>query len=168
MAKLIILMGVSGSGKTSIGEALAEKIDAKFIDGDHLHSQHNIDKMASGIPLTDTDRYDWLKLIGEVGKKGIENNMNCIIACSALKKSYRDIIRVENENIKFVYLKGSFQLIESRLASRKGHYMPSGLLQSQFDVLEEPGSEETDIVTVEINQSISEITNEILKSDQVL
>ncbi|MBC6112557.1 gluconokinase [Pedobacter fastidiosus] len=167
MAKLIILMGVSGSGKTSIGEALAQKISAQFIDGDHLHSQRNIDKMASGIPLTDADRYDWLKLIGEVGKREVDNNINCIIACSALKKSYRDIIRAENENLIFIYLKGSFELIESRLSSRKGHYMPKGLLKSQFDVLEEPKDEETDVITIEINQDISEIINEIIKSVKV-
>lgn len=161
-------MGVSGSGKTSIGEALAQKINAKFIDGDHLHSQWNIEKMASGIPLTDADRYDWLILIGEVGKKEVDNNTDCIIACSALKKSYRDIIRSKNENLIFIYLKGSLDLIESRLFLRKGHYMPMGLLQSQFDALEEPNSEETDVVAIEINQQISKILNEIIESGKVL
>ncbi|PWS27349.1 gluconate kinase [Pedobacter yonginense] len=167
MVGLIIIMGVSGSGKTVIGEAIAQRMNARFVDGDHLHSQRNIDKMASGIPLTDADRLDWLKLVAQVGKKEVAHNHKCVIACSALKKSYRDVIRLENEQLIFIYLKGSFDLIELRLALRQGHYMPKGLLQSQFDALEEPKNGENDVVQVEINQSIPEIINDIFNSGQL-
>lgn len=161
-------MGVSGSGKTVIGKALAQEINAEFIDGDNLHSQRNVDKMASGIPLTDADRLDWLKLIAKVGHEEVKNGRTCIIACSALKKSYRNILRTDNESILFVYLKGSFDLIHDRIAKRSHQYMPSSLLKSQFETLEEPKADEQDILAVSIDQSILEIVNEIAKSDLIL
>lgn len=118
MAGFIILMGVSGSGKTVIGKALAPKINAEFIDGDNLHSQRNVDKMAAGIPLTDADRLDWLQLIAKVGREHVAHGTSCIIACSALKKSYRNLLRNDNPSIRFVYLQGSFGLIHDRIAKR--------------------------------------------------
>ncbi|RLJ72163.1 gluconokinase [Pedobacter alluvionis] len=168
MVNFIILMGVSGSGKTVIGKALAPRINAEFIDGDNLHSQRNVDKMASGIPLTDADRLDWLLLIAKVGREHLAHGTSCIIACSALKKSYRNLLRTDNTNIRFVYLKGSFDLIHDRIVKRSHQYMPSTLLKSQFDTLEEPLSDEQDVVTISIDQSIPEIVEEIAKSDLIL
>ncbi|MBE5321774.1 gluconokinase [Pedobacter sp. MR2016-19] len=167
MANFIILMGVSGSGKTVIGKALAPRINAEFIDGDNLHSQRNVDKMAAGIPLTDADRLDWLLLIAKVGREHVAHGTSCIIACSALKKSYRNLLRTDNTNIRFVYLKGSFDLIHDRIVKRSHQYMPSTLLKSQFDTLEEPLSDEQDVVTISIDQSIPEIVEEIAKSDLI-
>lgn len=160
-------MGVSGSGKTVIGKALAPRINAEFIDGDNLHSQRNVDKMAAGIPLTDADRLDWLLLIAKVGREHVAHGTSCIIACSALKKSYRNLLRTDNTNIRFVYLKGSFDLIHDRIVKRSHQYMPSTLLKSQFDTLEEPLSDEQDVVTISIDQSIPEIVEEIAKSDLI-
>ncbi|MGQ7854303.1 gluconokinase [Pedobacter sp. WC2501] len=167
MANFIILMGVSGSGKTVIGKALAPKINAEFIDGDNLHSQQNVDKMAAGIPLTDADRLDWLLLIAKVGREHVAHGTSCIIACSALKKSYRNLLRTDNTNIRFVYLKGSFDLIHDRITKRSHQYMPSTLLKSQFETLEEPLGDEQDVVTISIDQSIPDIVNEIASADLI-
>ncbi|RDC54877.1 gluconokinase [Pedobacter chinensis] len=164
MARFIILMGVSGSGKTVVGRSLAQKINAEFIDGDNLHSQRNVDKMAAGIPLTDEDRLDWLNLIAKVGHDHVEHGTTCIIACSALKKTYRDLLRNNNESIRFIYLKGSFDLIHDRISKRSHQYMPASLLQSQFDTLEEPQADETDVLVVLINQEIPAIVDEIIKA----
>lgn len=167
MASFIILMGVSGSGKTVVGKALAPVINAEFIDGDNLHSQHNVDKMAAGIPLTDADRLDWLQLIAKVGREHLAHGTSCIIACSALKKSYRNLLRTDNHSIRFVYLKGSFELIHNRIAKRSHQYMPSSLLKSQFETLEEPQADERDVVTVSIDQDIHEVVNEIANADLI-
>ncbi|KIA91304.1 gluconate kinase [Pedobacter kyungheensis] len=164
MAGFIILMGVSGSGKTVVGKALAPRIQAEFIDGDNLHSQRNVDKMAAGIPLTDEDRLDWLQLIAKVGREHVAHGTSCIIACSALKKAYRELLRVDNPAISFVYLKGSFDLIHDRIAKRSHQYMPSSLLQSQFDTLEEPQVDEQDVLTVSIDQPIDAIVAEIAQA----
>ncbi|GGH07863.1 MULTISPECIES: gluconokinase [Pedobacter] len=167
MANFIVLMGVSGSGKTVIGKALAPKLNAEFIDGDNLHSQRNVDKMAAGIPLTDADRLDWLQLIAKVGREHAAHGTTCIIACSALKKSYRDLLRIDNDSIRFIYLKGSFDLIHDRILKRSHQYMPASLLQSQFDTLEEPQFDEPDVFTVSVDQGISEIIGEIVKADLI-
>lgn len=165
MAKFIILMGVSGSGKTAIGKALAPAIHAEFIDGDNLHAQRNVDKMAAGIPLTDADRQDWLELIAKVGHKHVSEGTSCIIACSALKKAYRDLLRKNNDSICFVYLQGSFELIHGRISKRSHQYMPSSLLESQFETLEEPQSDEPDVFVVSIDQEIPQIVEEIAKAE---
>lgn len=165
MAGFVVLMGVSGSGKTVVGKALAQKLKADFIDGDNLHSQRNVDKMAAGIPLTDEDRMDWLKLIAKVGHDHISHNKTCIIACSALKKSYRDLLREDNPSMLFVYLKGSFDLISKRIAQRSHQYMPTSLLKSQFDTLEEPKDDEKDVLAVSIDQEISAIVNDVANAD---
>ncbi|MCX3266906.1 gluconokinase [Pedobacter agri] len=167
MARFIILMGVSGSGKTVIGKALAPKLNAEFIDGDNLHSQRNVDKMAAGIPLTDEDRLDWLNLIAKVGHDHAAHGTTCIIACSALKKKYRDNLRSNNPSIKFIYLKGSYDLIYSRIAKRSHQYMPASLLKSQFDTLEEPQNDEHDVFVVSIDQEISGIVSDVVNAGLV-
>lgn len=130
----LIIMGVSGSGKTTIGSLLAKELNWKFYDADDFHSISNKEKMSNGIALTDEDRTGWLHTLRNL----IQTEKDSFtLACSALKETYRDILRV-NYEVKFVYLKGSFEEIEARLNQRKNHYMPVKLLRSQFNVLEEP------------------------------
>lgn len=154
--KNIILMGVSGCGKTSIGKLLAEKLDVPFYDGDDFHPEANVEKMRSGKPLNDQDRLPWLKTLADQIKK-MNQKGGGVLACSALKQSYRNIL-AESTNVTFVYLKGNQKLIADRLSDREGHYMPAELLDSQFQDLEEP----VDSVTVLINQAPEEIVEEIL------
>jgi len=155
---LIIMTGVSGSGKTTIGRMLAEKLDRQFIDADDLHSEDAVNKMKNGIALTDDDRLPWLKTIRTIISKMLDGNINAIIACSALKKSYRQILRGDNDNVLFVFLKGDFDLVEKRLAQRKGHFMPASLLAGQFADLEEPA----DALVLDISQTPAEIARFII------
>ncbi len=153
----IVIMGVSSTGKSSIGLALAQQLGAKFIDGDDLHPKANILKMANGQPLNDEDRAPWLERIRDavfsLEKKGEWG----IIACSALKKKYRDMIREGNEHPTFLFLQGEFELVLARMRSRKGHFMPIELLQSQFDTLEVPKMDEKDIQCINIDAAFEEV-----------
>lgn len=155
----IIVMGVSGSGKTTIGSLLAKELNWKFYDADDFHPQSNKDKMSAGIPLTDEDRASWLQALQELIRLKAEP---FVLACSALKEKYRNYLRI-NEQIKVVYLKGSFEQIEERLSERKNHYMPVKLLQSQFDALEEP----QDALIVDISHTPQEIIQIIRKGFHV-
>ena len=152
-----VVMGVCGSGKTTVGKALAEKFGATFIDGDDLHPRANILKMASGTPLNDEDRAPWLERIGDVFFSLQRRSLSGVIVCSALKKKYRDIIRHENEGLVFVHLQGSMDTILERMAARQGHYMKKDMVQSQFDTLEVPGADETDVVSVSMEQPIEKV-----------
>jgi len=154
---VIILMGVAGCGKTTIGTLLAEAIGWPFYDGDHFHPEANVKKMASGIPLNDQDREPWLRAIQQFIHARQEQGEAAIIACSALKAAYRDILRAGNPNVEFVHLKGDFAVIAARLAARKGHYMPPTLLNSQFDALQEP----TDAFIVDIAPPPEQVVNAI-------
>jgi gluconokinase len=135
---IVVFMGVSGCGKTTLGELFAQRQKWKFFDADDYHPKQNIEKMSQGIPLHDEDRWPWLDhlnaLLREVAAKG----ENAVLACSALKQRYRDRISQDLPDVRWIYLKGSFDLIRSRLEARKGHYMKAGLLESQFATLEEP------------------------------
>ncbi|AJI83890.1 putative gluconokinase [Yersinia enterocolitica] len=153
----IIVMGVSGSGKTTVGEAVARRIHAKFIDGDDLHPRANIQKMGSGHPLNDEDRMPWLERLSDAAYSLHHKNESGIIVCSALKRRYRDRLREGNPEMVFLYLKGSFNVIMERLKARSGHFMPTDLLKSQFEALEEPGSEEPDVICVDIDADIDEV-----------
>ena len=135
---VIVVMGVSGAGKTTIGKQLAEQLGWEFHDADDLHSEANKAKMASGIALTDADRAPWLASIRALIADRLGHNLNVVMACSALKQSYRDEIIVDPAQVKIVYLKGSPELIASRVAHRTNHFMNKDLLGSQFDTLEEP------------------------------
>ncbi|CAI1069725.1 MULTISPECIES: gluconokinase [Serratia] len=152
--KSIILMGVSGSGKSTIGAAVAREIKAKFIDGDDLHPRANIQKMASGQPLNDEDRAPWLQRLNDAAYSLNHKNESGIIVCSALKRRYRDLLRKDNDNMVFIYLKGSFETILARLQARSGHFMPTELLKSQFEALEEPGADEKDVICVDIDTDV--------------
>lgn len=153
----IIVMGVSGSGKTTVGEAVARRIHAKFIDGDDLHPRTNIQKMGSGHPLNDEDRMPWLERLSDAAYSLNHKNETGIIVCSALKRRYRDRLRDGNPGMVFLYLKGSFDVIMERLKARSGHFMPTDLLKSQFDALEEPGSDEPDVLCVDIDADIDNV-----------
>ncbi|OAJ58443.1 gluconate kinase [Paraburkholderia ginsengiterrae] len=158
---ILIAMGVSGAGKSRIGELLAERLQCTFTDGDAFHSAANKEKMHHGIPLTDEDRWPWLKTI----RAAIEEKQNAgetaVFTCSSLKRSYRDILRNDDKDVCFVYLKGSREVLEQRLTTRTGHFFDPSLLQSQLDTLEEPGPDEA--ITVSIELSPDEIVDEVLR-----
>jgi len=150
-------MGVSGSGKTTVGQQLAADLSWPYSDGDDFHSLKNIAKMSSGIPLSDQDRSVWLKQINQYLTKLVRTRQSAIISCSALKQQYRRQLQINSELIKFVYLKGSKELIKKRLASRTGHFMKAELLASQFESLEEPEN----AMIVEVNRSPEQISTDI-------
>lgn len=134
-------MGVTGSGKTSVGAVLAQRLAVPFVDADSLHSQDNIAKMTRGEPLVDDDRWPWLKRVADQLEVGRENH-GMVIACSALRKTYRDAIRRDTDDVFFVHLAPHERLLATRLNSREGHFMPPGLLSSQLATLEELSAEE--------------------------
>lgn len=158
-------MGVAGSGKSSVGLALASEIGAVFIDGDDMHSKENIAKMSSGQPLNDDDRNPWLRNIGEA----LNNQIGTvIIACSALKKIHRDIIREASEQeVMFLYLAGPFELIEDRMAHRTDHFMAPSLLTSQFAILENPAFPES-FIEIDIAQPFKAVVEEVVHNLSIL
>ena len=134
---VIVLMGVAGSGKTTIGRGLADELGWKFYDGDDFHPRANVEKMARGLPLDDDDRAPWLESLRDLIRSCLARGESAVLACSALKRSYREYLLID-ENVELVYLKGDYELIEGRLEGRRGHYMKPKLLDSQFAALEEP------------------------------
>jgi gluconokinase len=154
---IIVLMGVSGSGKTTIGTMLADAIQCSFLEGDSLHSKENIEKMSRGIPLTDSDRAPWLTAIRDHILRFSKRGENLVVGCSALKQEYREFI-ARDVPITWVYLKGSAELIRSRLKHRSSHFMKAYMLASQFEVLEEP----SDAIVVDVSPPPSAIVEEIL------
>jgi gluconokinase len=155
---IIIIMGVAGSGKTTIGSLLARELGWKFYDADDFHSESNRAKMSQGIALTDEDRAGWLMSLKELITQNIQQKASAILACSALKNSYRDVLKV-NEQVKFIYLQGTYEQIKKRLNDRTGHFMPAGMLNSQFQTLEEPQN----IFTINIEHTPPEIISIICK-----
>jgi len=138
MKKVIFIMGVSGCGKSTIGKQLAQELNIPFFDGDDFHPEANIKKMSSGQALNDADRQGWLETLNVLAKKQLTKN-SCVLVCSALKQKYRDTLNLDIETqTKWVYLSGYFDQIYNRVNKRPDHFMPSELLQSQFDTLEEP------------------------------
>ena len=134
-------MGVAGSGKSTVGAAFARELGLDFVEGDEYHPAENVNKMASGIALTDDDRAAWLRALA-TRLRGARDGGGLVMTCSALKRSYRDVLRAEASELQFIFLRGPQALIAERLAGRRGHYMPPSLLQSQLDTLEEPSPDE--------------------------
>ncbi|MDQ0823858.1 gluconokinase [Arthrobacter sp. B2I5] len=143
MPQSIVVMGVSGAGKSSVGQALATQLGAQFIDGDTLHPEANVKKMASGVPLTDEDRWPWLHLVGT--QLSASDNAT-IVACSALKRSYRDAIRTAAPATTFILLQAGRTALQDRLTQRPGHFMPASLLTSQLETLEELQDDESGVM----------------------
>jgi len=155
---IIIIMGVAGSGKTTIGSLLADELGWAFYDADDFHSEANRTKMSQGTALTDEDRADWLLSLKDLIVQNIQQNISAVLACSALKNSYRNILKL-NERVKFIYLRGIYEQIKTRLNNRSGHYMSADMLGSQFQTLEEP----QDIFTVDIANTPQDILTLIRK-----
>ena len=158
----LIVMGVSGSGKSTIGEKLAERLGWPFEDGDRFHPASNVAKMSAGHPLTDEDRWPWLQAIADEIDRVCKAGERVVIACSALKRAYRDILVHGRDDVRIVYLDGAQDLIAARLAARKGHFMPPGLLDSQFRTLEPPAENENP-VTASIDGTVEAIVDDIVR-----
>ena len=156
---IIVIFGVSGAGKTTVGKLLAEQLGWRFLEADDFHSAANIKKMRNGHPLTDEDRWPWLDGLREQIEQLLSAGENAVLACSALKRAYRDRLRVSDE-VTFVFLRGDYALVEKQLRSRHGHFMNTALLQSQFDDLEEPQPDEN-VLTIELGRTPKEIVERI-------
>lgn len=156
----VIVMGVSGAGKSTVAKPLAERLDFPFLEGDDLHPKANVEKMHAGVPLTDADRAPWLAAIGRWIDQRAAAGEGGVVTCSALRRAYRDDLRGGRPQVRIVYLKGSKALIAERLEHRAGHFMPPALLDSQFATLEEPGPEE-DVIVIDIDQPPERQVDEI-------
>lgn len=139
---IFVVMGVSGCGKSTVGQLLASALGVEFLEGDQLHSAGNIARMAAGIALTDADRQDWLEVLAARIRDARVRGCGLVVSCSALKRAYRDTLRQGAADLRFVYLRGDSELLATRMASRPGHYMPASLLDSQLATLEPPGPDE--------------------------
>lgn len=157
----LIVMGVSGAGKSTVGEALAARLAWRYEDGDTFHPKSNVAKMHAGHPLTDEDRWPWLRAIAAEIDRVCQSGSHVVIACSALRRAYRDVLLHGRSDARLVYLEGSEPLIEDRLNHRKGHFMPAGLLASQFATLEPPAPEER-AVRVSIDAPVAKIVDDIV------
>jgi gluconokinase len=157
--RFILIMGVSGCGKTSVGKALATRLGWDFYDGDDFHPPANIEKMSCGIPLNDDDRRPWLAALHDLIAACLKEARPGVLACSALKERYRQALLAGNAGVQIVYLKGSYALIQARMAGRPGHYMKPGMLWSQFDTLEPPA----DALTMDISLPVEAIVEKIVK-----
>lgn len=157
-----VVMGVSGSGKTSVGWRLSQATGAKFIDGDDLHPRNNIDKMVRGIPLDDGDRAPWLERLNDALYSLSQKNERGFIVCSALKKCYRDRLRRGNPALRFLWLSGSHQKILAHMQQRGGHFMPPELLESQFRTLEAPDEREEDVLEIAIDGDLEQVVQRCL------
>ncbi|MEA2741655.1 MAG: gluconokinase [Acetobacteraceae bacterium] len=159
---IVVVMGVSGSGKTTIAAGLARKEGWLLLEGDQFHPPANIAKMQAGTPLTDADRWPWLQAIAAREDELRANGQSAVVACSALKRAYRNILIGDRPDALLVYMRGSKALIAERMKARKDHFMPPALLDSQFDTLEEPGPDEHPIV-VDIGGSVESVTQEAFR-----
>lgn len=161
LSMITIVMGVSGSGKSTIGEGLATRLGQPFIDGDSLHPQANRDKMAHGIPLDDADRRPWLEAIVAEMDRHRARGESLVLACSALKRRYRDFLRSGHDDVHFVYLQASRELLASRLSHRSGHFFDPTLLDSQLATLEEPSPDEA--LRVEVSLPLNDALEDIIR-----
>ncbi|MEU5870404.1 gluconokinase [Glycomyces sp. NPDC047369] len=160
-ATCLVVMGVSGSGKSTVAELLAARLGWPFTEGDELHPAANIAKMSAGIPLTDEDREPWLRIIRDRISAEASQGRSTVVTCSALRRAYRDLLREADARVRFVHLAGPRDLIAARLAHRGGHFMPPALLDSQFAALEPLGSDE-DGIAVSVADTPADIADEVL------
>jgi len=158
--RVLIFMGVSGSGKTTVGMLFAQKTGAAFFEGDEFHPPENIEKMRRGVPLTDADREKWLRTLREIIVRSLEQDTSTVIACSALKEAYRDLLQGGDARVKFVFLTGPRAVIEARLKTRRNHFMPPTLLDSQLATLEPP----VDALTVSFEKTPGEIVTALIQA----
>ena len=156
----VVVMGVSGCGKSTVAQQLALALGLDFVDGDDLHAASSVAKMRDGTPLTDVDRWPWLDRVGMRLADAGQSPAGVAMACSALRRSYRDRIRAAAPGVRFVLLDGSAALIEARLAQRLHHYMPADLLASQFAALERPAADEADVLTLNVDESVPALVAE--------
>ena len=156
---MIIIFGVAGAGKTTVGKLLARELGWRFLEADDFHPATNIEKMRNGHSLTDGDRWPWLDCLRKQIEQLLSPGENAVLACSALKRAYRNRLRVSDE-VKFVFLRGDYALVEKQLRSRHGHFMNAALLRSQFDDLEEPQPDEN-VLTIKLRQTPKEIVEKI-------
>jgi len=166
MVKAIVVMGVSGSGKTTVARLLAGRLGWRFAEADEFHSAANVAKMRGGVPLTDEDRAPWLAAIASYIDDAIASGKLAVVTCSALKRRYRDVIIGSRPGVALVYLKGDYDTIAKRIAARPHHYMPVSLLKSQFEALEEPAGPE-DAIVVSVDLPPDEIVREILQAGPI-
>ena len=158
-APRLVIMGVSGCGKSTVGERLAQRLGVPFLEGDDLHPPHNVALMAAGTPLTDADRADWLDAIAE-RLSDLQSDEGLVVSCSALKRRYRDRLRAAASDLQFVHLHGDPALLATRLAQRQGHYMPPSLLLSQLETLEIPSADES-ALSLDITDSANNLVTQI-------
>lgn len=158
----VVVMGVSATGKTTVGEQLADEFGCEFVEGDSLHPRQNIEKMESGIALTDEDRWPWLQAIAELVAVRDHENVSTVVTCSALKRAYRDVLRDAAPTF-FVHLDAPFEVLEQRMKQREKHFMPTSLLRSQFDDLEELGDDESGAV-VDVSPELDEVVEEAVNA----
>lgn len=166
MVRVFVITGVAGSGKTTVGVALARALEVPFYDGDDFHPPENVARMAGGVPLTDEDRYPWLDRLRSLIADHLARGVPAVVACSALKQRYRDRLRAGNEGVFFIYLQGSIDLIGRRLATREGHYMKPDMLGSQFEALESPGPH--DALIIDVTHTVDAIVDAIISHIRAL
>jgi gluconokinase len=158
----LVVMGVAGSGKTTVGEKLADRLGWPYEDGDRFHPKANVEKMSAGHPLTDEDRWPWLQAIANEIDRVARQGEHVVIGCSALKRTYRDVLVHGRDDVRIVYLDGTRELIARRLKARKGHFMPPTLLESQFETLQPPARDEN-ALTVSIDAPVEAIVDDIMR-----
>lgn len=157
MKLTFVFMGVSGCGKSAVAETVAKQMNVPFLDGDFLHPRSNIDKMASGIALSDEDRKPWLDSLNSAIYAMQHTHKVSIIVCSALKEKYRDTLRKNNKGVHFIYLNGDYDLIAERMKLRKDHFFSPDMLKSQFEILEEPNNKCKDVSIIDISPSLDDV-----------
>ena len=160
MGRLVLIMGVSGCGKSTVGEKVAQRIGAVYLEGDELHPPGNIEKMSSGVPLQDEDRWPWFDRIIEAAVQEMAEHETVLVGCSALKQSYRDYLFERFDDSWVVFLDGSFELIHERMKERE-HFMPPSLLESQFATLERPADSEPRCLAISIDNEVDDIVDKI-------